>query len=96
MTTPVRPAHITPSSPAGEGGARPFRHCRPARADHRHLGLPIDGALATGRLSQDRAVVERAGPAARHLVNEHAAPAGARARGPAAPPPVSSQSRPTS
>jgi AcrR family transcriptional regulator len=37
----------------------------------RHIGLLIDGALASGRLLQDRAVVEDAKDAARRLVAEH-------------------------
>lgn len=37
----------------------------------RHLGLLIDGALASGRLLQDRAVVEEAKSAARRLVVAH-------------------------
>ncbi|MEV5908776.1 TetR/AcrR family transcriptional regulator [Streptomyces chartreusis] len=37
----------------------------------RHIGLLIDGALASGRLLQDRAVVEAAKSAARLLVGGH-------------------------
>ncbi|MFI6488747.1 TetR/AcrR family transcriptional regulator [Streptomyces sp. NPDC050564] len=37
----------------------------------RHIGLLIDGALASGRLLQDRAVVEEAKSAARLLVAAH-------------------------
>ncbi|MFE9098154.1 TetR/AcrR family transcriptional regulator [Streptomyces sp. NPDC007264] len=37
----------------------------------RHIGLLIDGALASGRLLQDRTVVEEAKSAARLLVADH-------------------------
>lgn len=37
----------------------------------RHIGLLIDGALASGRLLQDRIVVEEAKSAARRLVADH-------------------------
>jgi hypothetical protein len=37
----------------------------------RHLGLLIDGALATGRLLQDRHVVDAAKTAARSLIEHH-------------------------
>ncbi|MBK3645170.1 MULTISPECIES: TetR/AcrR family transcriptional regulator [Streptomyces] len=37
----------------------------------RHIGLLIDGALASGRLLQDRTVVEEAKSAARLLVTSH-------------------------
>ncbi|SDN26968.1 TetR/AcrR family transcriptional regulator [Streptomyces wuyuanensis] len=42
------------------------------RALARHIGLLIDGALTSGRLLQDRAVVEDAKSAARRLVADHA------------------------
>jgi AcrR family transcriptional regulator len=50
--------------------------CQDARADDpdalaQHLGLLIDGALATGRLLQDRQVVDAAKSAARGLVECH-------------------------
>ncbi|GHJ42641.1 TetR/AcrR family transcriptional regulator [Streptomyces sp. TS71-3] len=38
-----------------------------------HIGLLVDGAMAAGRLLQDRAVVEEAKGAARRLVDEHTA-----------------------
>ncbi|MEU0286870.1 TetR/AcrR family transcriptional regulator [Streptomyces sp. NPDC006147] len=38
----------------------------------RHIGLLIDGALTSGRLLQDRAVVDEAKSAARRLVADHA------------------------
>jgi hypothetical protein len=37
----------------------------------RHIGLLIDGALTSGRLLQDRAVVDEAKSAARRLVADH-------------------------
>jgi hypothetical protein len=37
----------------------------------RHLGLLIDGALTSGRLLQDRTVVDQAKAAARLLVTSH-------------------------
>ncbi|MET7441267.1 TetR/AcrR family transcriptional regulator [Streptomyces sp. NPDC005496] len=37
----------------------------------RHIGLLIDGALTSGRLLQDRAVVDEAKSAARRLVTDH-------------------------
>lgn len=37
----------------------------------RHIGLLIDGALASGRLLQDHTVVEEAKSAARLLVTGH-------------------------
>jgi AcrR family transcriptional regulator len=50
--------------------------CQDAHADDpdvlaQHLGLLIDGALATGRLLQDRQVVDAAKAAARSLVEHH-------------------------
>lgn len=39
----------------------------------RHLGLLIDGALASGRLLQDRAVVDQAKEAAKLVVHAHTA-----------------------
>ena len=43
----------------------------PAESLARHLGLLIDGALTSGRLLQDRAVVDEAKSAARRLVASH-------------------------
>ncbi|MFI1564413.1 TetR/AcrR family transcriptional regulator [Streptomyces sp. NPDC020490] len=42
-----------------------------------HLGLLIDGALASGRLLQDRGVVDTAKTAARRALHSHLAPASA-------------------
>ncbi|WAL67342.1 TetR/AcrR family transcriptional regulator [Amycolatopsis cynarae] len=44
------------------------------RALARQIGLLIDGALASGRLLQDRAVVDEAKSAARHLIQSHLTP----------------------